>query len=183
MDALECRLRRWTDVLRRAVACYSARFELDYNDAEDCLAAIEEAIAADPERFAHSLCGTGEEAALWRIAWYRVRKAAALRSRSRGETCFILEVDTGRGEHGDREVASPAPGPEDLFLAAERAAEIYAAVDSLPPSQRALWHRVEVDGDSIKDIAAESGRPYGRLRTDLWRIRKKLCFALRHLRE
>ena len=68
------------------------------------------------------------------------------------------EVHEGEGERVLPDLLpSPEAGPDALFVRSVLLAEIEAALEELPPSQREVFLAHEIDGRSFAEISAETG--------------------------
>lgn len=87
--------------------------------------------------------------------------------RKRGRNAGECNVETAEDEPQAVAERLPLEVREDL----ER------ALRPLKPSERDLLMRFHGHGQSIAEIAADTGRPAGTIKSDLWRARRKLAAA------
>ena len=66
-------------------------------------------------------------------------------------------VDAGDGRVLEQLLPSREAGPDALYARSVLLAEIEAALDELPPSQREVFLAHEIDGQSFAEIAADTG--------------------------
>lgn len=71
-------------------------------------------------------------------------------------------------------LADPAPGPEELLMAGETRAAIWAALAALSPTQRAAVVQRYYLGRSEAEMAATGGSPPGTIKWRLHTARKRL---------
>jgi RNA polymerase sigma factor (sigma-70 family) len=71
---------------------------------------------------------------------------------------------------------SPNAGPEALFARSVLLAEIEAALDELPASQRDIFVAYEVDGRSFAEISRETG-------VNIYTLRSQKHYAVKRLRK
>ena len=112
-----------------------------------------------------------------------VVNASLDRLRRRSVRAWVPLPDEGTGE-------SPATLVDDSRLADPRAAaesnetvrEVRAALDTLPPDQRAAIVLVDLEGWSVEDAAKALDCPAGTVKSRCFRGRTKLAERLAHLR-
>jgi RNA polymerase sigma-70 factor, ECF subfamily len=81
----------------------------------------------------------------------------------------------GDGEDGaERALPDPAAGPEGAFLAAERGAQLRAAILALPPHYRAVLELRHFQDRSYEEIADILGLPLSDVKSHLFRARRAL---------
>jgi RNA polymerase sigma-70 factor (ECF subfamily) len=76
------------------------------------------------------------------------------------------------------ELAASAAGPEQLYLAAEEARRLHAAIDALPDKYRIPITLYHLQGRRYDEIAAVLGLPLGTVKTHLFRAKELLRTAL-----
>jgi RNA polymerase sigma-70 factor, ECF subfamily len=111
---------------------------------------------------------TRGSALAWLVTLTRNRSIDVVRSRKRR----IIHEDKA----SDAEPPEAPPSPEFSFRAAQRAAAVREALDTLRPEQRSVLDLAYFSGLSHSEIAARLGQPLGTVKT-------RLLQAVRHLRE
>lgn len=89
------------------------------------------------------------------------------------------------GEAGSRAVLADEAAladPRDAIAARETSLEIQAALNELPPDQRAAVVLVDLEGYSVEETARILECPEGTVKSRCFRGRAKLADRLRHLR-
>ena len=119
-------------------------------------------------REAASFDRTRGSALAWLVTLTRNRSIDVVRSRKRR----TLHED----EAADAEPPEAPPSPELTVSAAERAAAVRQALDTLRPEQRSVLDLAYFSGLSHSEIAARLGQPLGTVKT-------RILQAVRHLRE
>src|SRR6185312_2622603 len=76
----------------------------------------------------------------------------------------------------------PDPGPEAHLVAAERRGLVLAALDELPPDQKAALVLVDMEGYPVAEAAAILEVPSGTVKSRCARGRARLLPMLTHLR-
>ena len=113
-----------------------------------------------------------DEGRLW--AWLRqvARNAFLDLCRARGRAPDFISLEAMGAE-------PPGTGPAEHFLCAS----LRKALDELPPADRELLRAAYVDGQSLGEIAGETGQTYKAIESRLGRLRRKLKIGiLTHLR-
>ncbi|ABD89126.1 RNA polymerase sigma factor [Rhodopseudomonas palustris] len=72
------------------------------------------------------------------------------------------------------EVEDPALGPEQTLEQTQLRRRLRAALDRLPPAQRAVWIAVEIEGVPFRELAAQWNEPIGTLLSRKNRATKSL---------
>lgn len=72
------------------------------------------------------------------------------------------------------EIVSDAPTPEDAYLADAAKAQLWAAVDALPPDQQTLLALFYGENMSYQELAAATGLPEGTVKSRLSRAKDAL---------
>lgn len=112
------------------------------------------------------------------------------RARFRGwmvRTVWRLAIDRWRADRrrAAREEAASGPAPgasaEDLALASERSARLWAAIDALPEKLRIVIVLSAIEGHGVQEIAHLLGLPEGTVKSRLFLARKGLAQRLRCL--
>jgi RNA polymerase sigma factor (sigma-70 family) len=118
--------------------------------------------------------------------WGDYRPERPLRPWLAGIARYIA-LDHAR-RHSRREVATESiecrdegPGPDDQLAAARRRALALRALASLPDSHRAVLVKYELDGESIRDIAAQWRMPFFTVAARLRRARLRFAAAVEQL--
>jgi RNA polymerase sigma-70 factor (ECF subfamily) len=101
-------------------------------------------------------------------------------------TTWRMALDWRRGDRRRtaREQAVPegeTPSTEDVAAARERAAHLWAAIDSLPDKLRLTVVLSGIDGHDTREVAALLGIPEGTVRSRLFLARKALAEKLQWL--
>ena len=143
---------------RARLANFIRRRVPDQAEAEDILQEVFYELVA-----AYRLFAPVEEAGAWlfRVArnritdFFRKKKPEALPATISGQSARTAES----GERPGLEELLPSPdaGPDALYARAVLLDEIEAALDELPPEQRAAFVEHEFEGRTFKDLAAEAG--------------------------
>jgi RNA polymerase sigma-70 factor (ECF subfamily) len=68
----------------------------------------------------------------------------------------------------------PSPGPEVLAIGEETGRRVRAALDALPPHQKAAMLLSVDEGMAVAEIAAALGSTVDRVKANLWQARKRL---------
>jgi len=101
-----------------------------------------------------------EHVARWLLRVARNRIIDRFRAQSRESK--LIDVRGGHGEADpervlDEWLAPVADGPDAVYARDALADELAAALDELPPQQRAVFVAHEIEGRSFKDLAAATG--------------------------
>jgi RNA polymerase sigma-70 factor (ECF subfamily) len=83
-------------------------------------------------------------------------------------------------EEAHAELPDPDPGPEDAAMRGERAGQLGALLELLPPEWRECVVLREIEDMSYRDIARIAGVPVGTVMSRLFRARQALA---KHARE
>ena len=158
---------------RGRLLAFIRRRVLDSTEAEDVLQeALYELVAA------YRLMQPVEQAGAWlmRVARNRIidrfRKKKPELLADQGVE-FDEEDDVGGLEDL---LPSPDDGPDAVAIRQLMLEQIEAALDELPPEQRAVFIAQELEGASFKELAARSGLPVNTLLS-------RKHYAVRHLRQ
>jgi RNA polymerase sigma-70 factor (ECF subfamily) len=97
---------------------------------------------------------------------------------------FRLALDRRRSDirRAARELETTivgSPRPDDVAVASERAARLWAAIDELPEKLRLVTVLAAIEGQSVADVAALVGAPVGTIKSRLFDARKLLAEKLR----
>jgi RNA polymerase sigma-70 factor (ECF subfamily) len=98
---------------------------------------------------------------------------------------FRLALDRRRSDlrRAAREIETPLavgpPRPDEVAVAAERAAKLWAAIDALPEKLRLVTVLAAIEGQSVTDVARLTGTPEGTVKSRLFDARKILAERLR----
>jgi RNA polymerase sigma factor (sigma-70 family) len=77
-----------------------------------------------------------------------------------------LSQDASSGDDPLQRALEPVGGildPEELLRRKQLRVEIRRALDLLPPPQREIWIKTEIEGRSFREVASETGEPVGTL--------------------
>ena len=118
------------------------------------------------------------------------RSFRSLRDRDRFRAWLVrmtwrLALDHRRGDtrRAAREEAAvrpdQSPSAEDSAIATERAARLWAAIDTLPDKLRIVIVLAAIEEHGLKDVAALVGVPEGTVKSRLFEARRKLQELLR----
>jgi RNA polymerase sigma-70 factor, ECF subfamily len=112
-----------------------------------------------------------------------VVNASLDRLRRRAVRTWVPLPDEGAGEGGGVLVdESRLADPRAAAEASETVREVRAALDTLPPDQRAAIVLVDLEGWSVEDAARVLECPVGTVKSRCFRGRAKLAERLEHLR-
>jgi RNA polymerase sigma factor (sigma-70 family) len=131
------------------------RYVADLADVEDIVQeAFAELLAA------YRLMQPIEQVAGWLLRVARNRIIDRFRAQSRESK--LIDVRAGHGEADpervlDEWLAPVADGPDAAYARDVLVDELAAALDELPPQQRAVFVAHEIEGRSFKDLAASTG--------------------------
>jgi RNA polymerase sigma-70 factor (ECF subfamily) len=98
---------------------------------------------------------------------------------------FRLAIDRRRSDmrrdvrEADATPIAGPPRPDELAVAAERAARLWAAIDALPEKLRIVIVLASIEGQSIADVARLVGAPEGTIKSRLFDARGVLAEKLR----
>ena len=94
---------------------------------------------------------------------------------------LLSQDDSSGGDPLQRalEPVSSDLDPEELLRRRQLREEIRRALDTLPPSDRAIWIETEIEGRNFREIASETGEPIGTLLSRKSRAAKLLRAHLR----
>lgn len=73
----------------------------------------------------------------------------------------------------------PAGTSEDVAIASERSARLWAAIDALPPKLRLVIVLASIEGHGLAEVAALLGIPQGTVKSRMFEARKRLGERLR----
>ena len=118
------------------------------------------------------------------------RRFAQLRDRAafRGwlvRLTFRIALDRRRSDRrrAVREVdvlpMATLPRPDELALTAERAARLWAAIDTLPEKLRLVTVLAAIEGQELSEVARLTGAPVGTVKSRLFDARRLLAERLR----
>jgi RNA polymerase sigma factor (sigma-70 family) len=146
---------------RARLANFIRRRVPDQGEAEDILQEVFYELVA-----AYRLFEPVEEAGAWlfRVArnritdFFRKKKPEAISAAISGPSARTESIEEGGAALRIEELLpSPDAGPEAAYARGVLLEEIEAALDELPPEQRAAFVGHEVEGRSFKELAAEAG--------------------------
>lgn len=138
---------------RARLASFIRRRVPDQGEAEDILQEVFYELVA-----AYRLFEPVEEASAWmfRVArnritdFFRKKKPQPFSDRA-------VQIEDGEALLFEDLLPSPDAGPEAAYARSVLLEEIEAALDELPPEQRAAFVAHEIEGRSFKELAAEAG--------------------------
>jgi RNA polymerase sigma-70 factor (ECF subfamily) len=132
-------------------------------DAEDV---AQEALARAHRRFRQLRDRDRFRAWLVRMTW----RAAIDRQRSEMRRVAREQMAVDEGQ---------PPGPDDLAIARERAAQVWRAIDALPEKLRLVVVLASMEGHSTRAVADLVGVPEGTVKSRLFEARRQLQERLR----
>jgi len=159
------------------VRAMARRAGLPYDDVEECLAEFRKGRIGRLASVQAENSSAAERTKLnreirWHLrSWVRERNKFYQRYES-------LDLLLENARSGNEEPVSPEPGPEARALRRDEVAAVLRIVAGLPERRQWLWRRVALDGATVVELAAETGRVTGALYKELHATRKAILLAL-----